>query len=162
MGLFDSLVGRCFRDEIAGRVVVFPGDRRKRGYLVKSEAEGLKIASFIKMYFFAHLSIFILGYLLAYAWAMWLVYDLGRPAAHLFRTACIFLGIYGLVVGLPYLLLWSTYKKALLSFVSAQDEVLVSAKRPSQQRALVFSLLALGLLLALAALGLVWLTRSKL
>jgi hypothetical protein len=46
------------------------------------------------------------------------------------------LGIYFLV-GLPYLLFWRSYKKALLSFVSAQDEVLVSGKPPSQKRVLL-------------------------
>ena len=105
MGLLNSLVGRCFRDDKAGRVVVFPNDRRNRGYLVKSVGEELKIASFIKMFFFAHLSIFILGYFVVYEWARWLVYDLGSPAAHVFRAACIFLGSYILVVGLPYLVL---------------------------------------------------------
>jgi hypothetical protein len=147
----------------AGRVVVFPSDRRTRGYLVKSEAEELKIRSFLKMFFFALLSVFILGYFLAHEWSMWLVYDLGRPAAHLFRTSCICLGIYSLVVGLPYLLLWRICKKALLSFVSAQDEVLVSAKLPSQRQILIRAgLVAFGVLIALVAvaLGLVFLTRS--
>jgi hypothetical protein len=163
MGLIDSLVGKCFRDEIAGRVVVFPGDRRKRGYLVSSKAEELKLSSFLKMFFIAHLSIFILGYLLAYGWARWLVFELGSPAAaHIFRTACIFLGIYSLVVGVPYLLFWRTYKGALLYFVSAQDEVLVATKRPGPRRTAALGLLMFGaLLLILAGLALIYLTRSK-
>jgi hypothetical protein len=42
MALLDSIVGACFRDEKAGRVVVFSGDRRTRGYVVRSESEELK------------------------------------------------------------------------------------------------------------------------
>jgi hypothetical protein len=136
MGLLDSIVGQCFRDEKAGRVVVFTGDRRNRGYLVKSTDQELKIKAFLKMFFCGHLSIFLLGYFLAYESSMELVYALGRPAAHLFRTSSIFLGNYFLV-GLPYLLFWRFYKKALLSFVSAQDEVLLSDKYPRQQRVLL-------------------------
>ena len=61
MSLLDSIVGRSFRDEKAGRVVVFTGDRRNRGYVVKSESEELKIRSFLKMFYFAHFSILTLG-----------------------------------------------------------------------------------------------------
>jgi hypothetical protein len=39
MGLLDSIVSNAFRDEKAGRVVVFSGDRRSRGYIVRSAAE---------------------------------------------------------------------------------------------------------------------------
>src|SRR5437879_244140 len=55
MTLVDSLVDACFRNEKAGRVVIFPGDRRNRGYVVKSEADEQKIRSFLKMFFCAHL-----------------------------------------------------------------------------------------------------------
>jgi hypothetical protein len=158
MGLLNSLVGRCFSDEGLGRVVVFPGDRRRRAYLVVSRAEELKIASFLEMFYFAHLAILILGYLLAYAWARWLVFALGSPAAHVFRTACIFLGVYSLVVGLPYLWFWKAYKRALLGFVSEQDAVLATTKRPAQHR-IVLTLVAL--ILVVAGLALVWLTGSK-
>jgi hypothetical protein len=162
MGLLDALVGRCFRDETVGRVVVFPNDRRKRGYRVKSKVEELKIAAFIKMFFIAHLSIFVFGYLLAYEWSRWLAYELGRPAAHPVRTAGIFLGIYSVVVGLPYLLLTRSYRKAIFSFVFAADEILVGAARPPKQRALTVGLLALGgLLLILAGSFLVWMTSAK-
>ena len=34
MGFIDALVNRSFRETPAGRVVVFSGDPRKRGYLV--------------------------------------------------------------------------------------------------------------------------------
>ena len=40
----------------------------------------------------------------------------------------ICVGIYFLVAGLPYWLLWRSFKKAILTFVSAQDEVVVSGK----------------------------------
>src|SRR6202045_4255504 len=74
MGLVDSIVGKGFRDEKAGRVVVFAGDRRNRGYVVKSAAEELKIRSFLKMFYFAHLSILLLGGLLANAWSIFFVH----------------------------------------------------------------------------------------
>jgi hypothetical protein len=158
MGLLDAIVGQCFRDERAGRVVVFTGGRRNRGYLVKSTDQELKIRAFLKMFFCAHLSIFLLGYFLAYESSMELAYALGRPAAHLFRSISISLGIYCLV-GLPYLLFWRTYKKALLSFVSAQDEVLVSVKHPRQQRVL----LAVGIFafVIVILLGVILLIRTK-
>jgi len=41
-------------------------------------------------------------------------------------------------VALPYFLLWKTYSKALLSFVSAQDEVAASDKQPGDRK--LFSL----------------------
>jgi hypothetical protein len=134
MGLLDSIVDRSFRDDRTGRVVVFGGDFRKRGYLVKSQAEELKIRSFLKMFFWAQLSIQLLGLLLANAWSTELTYALGRPAKHLLRVSCIFFGVYSLVVGLPLLFLWLSYKKERFSFVSAQDEVLVTSKPARGQR----------------------------
>jgi hypothetical protein len=136
MGLLDSIVGQCFRDEKAGRVVVFTGDRRNRGYLVQSADQELKIRAFLKMFFCAHLSILLLSYFLAYESSMEVVYALGRPALHLFRNISIFLGIYFLV-GTPYLLFWSSYKKAVLSVVSTQDEVVVSDRHTRQPQVLV-------------------------
>jgi hypothetical protein len=59
MGFLDAVVGQCFRDEEAGRVAVFTGDRRNRGYLVKSVDEELKIRSFLKIFFSAQVSILI-------------------------------------------------------------------------------------------------------
>ena len=155
MGLLDSIVGQCFKDETAGRVVVFTGDRRNRGYLVKSTAQELKIRAFLKMFFCGHLSILLLGYFLAYESSMQFVYALGRPAAHLFRSISICLGIYFLV-GLPYLLYWRSYKKALASFVSAQDEVLVSGKPPSPRRALLaVGMFAFAIVILLGAILLI-------
>jgi hypothetical protein len=159
MSFLDSIVGQCFRNEKAGRVVVFTGDRRHRGYLVKSAADELKIRSFMKMYFSAHVSILLLGYLLASEWSRELAYALGRPAAHIFRTSGIFLGIYSLVVGLPYFLLWKAYKNARVSFISAQDEVVVSGKRPARQMILAgVGVCVLGILILL---GVFWLIRFK-
>ena len=137
MGLLDLLVAPCFRDEKAGRVVIFPGDRRNRGYVVRSEAEELKIRAFLKMFFCAHASILLLGGLLASGWSTDLRHALDRQAAHVLRTEGIFLGMYLLVVGVPYFLVWRSYKKAFVSFISPQDEVLVSGKRPRQQQVLL-------------------------
>jgi hypothetical protein len=130
MSFLDAMVSRCFRDSEAGRVIVFPLDSRKRAYLVKSESEERKIRPFLKVFFSAHLSILLLTYFLAYDSSMQLVYALGRPAAHLLQTSCIFVGIWALV-SLPYLVFWRTYKKAFIGLVSAQDEVQVPATSPS-------------------------------
>ena len=121
MTLVDSLVDACFRNEKAGRVVIFPGDRRNRGYVVKSSADEQKIRSFLRMFFCAHLAILLLGYLLASGWSLDLSHALGGPSAFLLRTVGICAGIYSLVVGLPYLFLWRSYKKAFLSFVTGED-----------------------------------------
>jgi hypothetical protein len=162
MSLLDSIVSRSFRDEEAGRVVVFSGDRRHRGYLVRSEAEELKIRSFLKMFFSAHLSILLLGYLLASAWAMVLTNALGRPAAHMFRSVCISLGIYCIVVGLPYFLVWRSYKKSLLSFVSPQDEVYVSGKRAGGRPGIYVAVLTvLGFATLILAGVIFYLVRAK-
>jgi hypothetical protein len=160
MALFDFMVDANFRNEKAGRVVVFPGDRRNRGYVVRSEAEELKIRSFLRMFYFAHLSILLLGWFLAFDWSRELSFVLGRQYEFLFRMGAG-LGIYCLVVGLPYLLLWRSYKNAFLSFVSAQDEVLVSGKSAGQR--LVYT--RAGLIAAAAAvlmlLGAFFLVRAK-
>jgi hypothetical protein len=151
MALLDSIVSASFRDENAGRVVVFSGDRRHRGYVVRSESEELKIRSFLKMFYCAHFSILLLGYLLGFEWSRQIYRALGRPEAHMFRAICISLGVYLLVAGVPYFLLWRSYKKALVSFVSPEDEVLVSGRRAGRKR--IFILIAAGLIvLGLAAL----------
>jgi len=155
MGLVDSLVGKSFRDEKAGRVVVFSGDRRNRGYVVKSDAEELKIRSFLKMFYAAHFSILLLGMLVANAWSTFIIHihAFGRPDAHLLRTVGIFLAVYSLLVGAPYFLLWRSYKKALLNFVSVQDEVLVSG-RSGERKSWIVSLwlVAFGALILLGAI----------
>jgi hypothetical protein len=68
---------------------------------------------------------------------------------------CISLGVYLFVAGVPYFLLWRSYKKAFVSFVSPEDEVLVSGRRAGGQRIFVFIaagliLFGLGVLLAFA------------
>lgn len=160
MGLLDSIVGKSFRDEKAGRVVVFSGGRRHRGYLVKSEAEELKIRSFLKMFYFADLSILLLGLLVANSWSSFIIHleESGRPVEHALRGGTIFLGIYSLVVGVPYFFLWRSYKKALLNFVSAQDEVLVSGKSAGPQAWFILAGLAF---LVLAAFLVLFLIRAK-
>jgi len=155
MALLDSIVGARFRDEKAGRVVVFSGDRRTRGYVVRSESEELKIKSFLKMFYFAHFSILLLGYFLASEWSRGIYHALGRPEEHLFRAMCISLAVYSLVVGLPYFLLWRSYKKVFVSFVLPEDEVLVSGRRAGRQRIFIFiasGLILLGLATLLALL----------
>ena len=145
MALLDSIVGARFRDEKAGRVVVFYGDRRARGYVVRSESEELKIRSFLKMFYFAHFSILLLGYFLASEWSRGIYHALGRPEDHLFRAMFVSLAVYSLVVGLPYFLLWRSYKKAFVSFVSPEDEALVSGSRGGRPH--IFVLIAAGLIL---------------
>jgi hypothetical protein len=159
VGLLDLLIRPCFRDEKAGRVVVFPGDRRHRGYLVKSEVEEQKIRAFLKMFYCAHASILLLGGLLASGWSTDLRHVLDGQAAHALRTEGIFLGIYLFVVGVPYFLVWRTYKKSFVSFISPQDEVLLSGKRPRQQQVL----LAVGMIVFTIAilLGVLLLIRTK-
>jgi len=162
MGFLDSIVGKAFRDEKAGRVVVFSADRRNRGYLVESEAEELKIRAFLKMFYIAHFSIFLLGMLLANAWSTFFTHleGFGRPAEHVQRAMGISLGIYSLVVGLPYFLLWRSYKKSLLSFVSPQGEVLVSGKSLGQQPlAVLAATTGFGIIILIAVIFL--LVRAK-
>jgi hypothetical protein len=160
MGLINYLVGAQFRDENAGRVIVFPGDRRGRGYVVRSEAEESRIQSFLKMFYFAHLSILMLGNFLAMEWSTSLNHELGRPAAHFLRAMSIAVGIYCIVVGVPYWLLWRSYKKAFVSFASAQDEILVSGNAPGQQTR-IFIAAAVIALAALIAVALFVLVRPK-
>jgi hypothetical protein len=124
MALLSLIVDGYFKSEGVGRrVVIFPRRWRPRSYLVKSAAEELRIRSFLKMFYFAHFSILLLGSFLAYESSMELCYALGRPAGHLLRTGAISLGIYCLVVGIPYGMLWRSYRKDFLSFISVQDEV---------------------------------------
>jgi hypothetical protein len=160
MSLLDTIVDANFRSETAGRIVVFPGDRRHRGYVVSSESEELKIRSFLKMFYFAHFSILALGILLSSAWATDMHHLLGRPEERFARTVGVFIGIYFLLVGLPYLLLWRSYKKALLSFVSPQDEVSVSGRSASQQR-LLFVRVAVIASAILMMFGLFLLVQAK-
>jgi hypothetical protein len=131
-------------------VVVFSGDRRNRGYLVKSRAEELRIRAFLKMFYFAHCSILVLGMLVANAWSTFLIniHAFGSSDARVAGSAGIYVGIYSVVVGVPYLLLWRTYKKSLLSYVSAQDQVSVSGSSARRQPwTLIAALIAFGALI---------------
>ena len=160
MSLLDSVVDRSFRDEKAGRVVFFSVNRRNRAYLVNSEAEELKIRSFLKMYYFADFSIALLAGQVALAWSSFFanLQSLGDPATHLLRTAAIYLGTSCVLVGLPYFLLWRAYKKGLLSFVFAQDEVENSEHTAPPQNWIAMALFAL----ALVSLGAIfYLIRAK-
>jgi len=65
MALLDSIVDGYFRNDKAGRVVIFPRRCASRGYVIKSPAEELKIRSFLKMFYFAHLSILLLRFFLS-------------------------------------------------------------------------------------------------
>jgi hypothetical protein len=132
MALLDLLVDANFRSDQAGRVVIFPEGRGHRGYVVKSAAEELKIRSFLTMFYFAHVSIILLGCLLASAWSTELSRALGKGSSFLFETG-LALGIYSLVVGVPYWLLWRFYKKAFLNFVSTEDQVVVSGTSASRR-----------------------------
>jgi len=124
MGLVDALVDRSFRQTKDGQVVVFTGDPRKRGYLVKFPEEEKKIRSFLKMFYFAHLYTVVFGILLSQVWATWLTYALFvRPASHLLESVALFFAIYALVVGLPYFFLWRAYRHSLKSFGTPAEEV---------------------------------------
>jgi hypothetical protein len=158
MGLLDYFADRSFRDDPAGRVVVFTGDSSKRGYLVRSPADELKIRSFLKMFVAAQLSIQFLGLLLANAWSMGISHEMGRPAEHIVKITCIYLAIYSLVVGVPFALLWRSFKRERFRFVSPQDEVAVTSKPAKDPRSsqlvwvtAIAALIVLGIAAMLAA-----------
>jgi hypothetical protein len=162
MSLLDNVVGAAFRDEKAGRVVVFSGDVRDCGYLVRSPADESKIKSFLKMFYFAHFSILFLGMLVANACALFFnnLEGFGRPAEHLLRSIGISLGCYSVLVGLPYILLWSSYKKALSSFASPQDEISLAGNSAGRKPwAAIVGLVALGVLIVMA--GVLFMVRAK-
>jgi hypothetical protein len=108
------------------------------------------------MFYFAHLSILLLGCLLAFASSWDLSEVLGGRSGHLLRIECIFVGLYCLVVGVPYWLLWRCYKKAFLSFVSVEDEVVVSASGAGRRPLFVIAgLVVLAILASLATMLLI-------
>jgi hypothetical protein len=160
VGLIDALVDRSFRDTPAGRVVVFSGDVRRRGYLVRSLAEEQKLRSFLKMFYFAHVYVLVFGPVLSQVCASVLInafFD--RPANHLLGATCIFLAIYATVVGLPYFFLWRAYKRAFGSFAAPADEVSLTGIRaaPGRQWILLavvgFGLMILALIFLVFAVG---------
>jgi hypothetical protein len=156
MGLIDTVVNRSFRETQAGRVVVFSGDPRKRGYLVGSLAEEQKIRSFLKMFYFAHLYILAFGTMLSQGWALWLTHgSFDRPAHHLLGSVLIFVAIYCLVVGLPYALLWRAYKRALTSFIAPADEVSLTGTNAPGRSWILLAVVGFALLILAAILVLV-------
>ena len=153
MGLIDAILDRSFRETAAGRVVVFSGSPRKRGYLVRSLAEEQKIRSFLQMFYFAHLYILAFGVMLSQGWALWLINgSFDRPAHHLLGSVSIFLAIYCLVVGLPYLFLWRAYKRALTSFIAPADEVSLTGTNAPARQWLLLAVLGCAILILAAIL----------
>jgi hypothetical protein len=158
MAFLELMLDGCFRNDSVGRVVIFSGGRRNRGYLVKSEADELKIRSFLKMFLAAHLAILLLGMQLALTWGHDVAFMFDRPAHHLFRTGGISLAIYSVVVILPYFFLWRSYRKAIFNFVSPQDEVEITAERSKRGMVIGIAVAAFGVLLML---GVFLLVRAK-
>jgi hypothetical protein len=153
MGLIDAIVDRSFRDTQSGRVVVFSGDRRKRGYLVRSVAEEKKIRSFLKMFYFAHLYILVFGTMFSQGFASWFSYGLfERPARHLLGSVSFFVGIYLLMAGVPYALLWRAYRRALTSFVAPADEVLLTGSEASGRQWILPAVVGFAFLVLMAIL----------
>jgi len=161
MSLLDAVIGKYFRDEKVGRVVVFAGDRRNRGYIVDSGAEEARIRSFLKMFYFAEYSILLFGSSLAFAWSTFFtnLQSLGSPEEHLIRTMCIYLVINAILVGVPAWLLWRSYKKSFLSFVSSEHEVVVSGKGAGPHTWTAYATLAVAL--AILAFIFFYLVRVK-
>ena len=162
MGLLDSIVSQAFRNAPTGRMVVFSGGGRNRGYIVRSASDELKIKSFLKMFYIAYFAILWLGMMVANGCSTFIIHldVMGRPAAHMLRSMCIALGVYCVVVGLPFIYLWRTYRKAILGFVSTQDEVLLADGAAARQRRIAaLVLITLGFLVL--ALAIFWLIRAK-
>jgi hypothetical protein len=114
------------------------------------------------MFYFADLAITFLGGQVALAWSMFFtdLHSLGNPAEHLLRTASIYVAIFCFVEGLPFFLFWRAYKKAFLSFASAQDGVLLSGKSAGRRPWTVIA--ALTVLGSLILLGVIfYLVRAK-
>jgi len=123
---------------------------------VRSAAEEKKIRSFLAMFYFAHLYILVFGMLLSQGCASWFAYGVfDRPAHHLLGSLAFCLGIYSLVVGMPYALLWRAYKRALTSFTAAADEISLTGTKASGRQWMLpavvgFALLILAAILVLA------------
>jgi hypothetical protein len=161
MSFLDLIVDANFRSENVGRVVVFSGVNRNRGYLVKSPADELRIKSFLKMFYFAHFAILWLGILLSSAWSTFVNHILRKPEDHFARSMAVFIGTYCLVAGLPYWLLWRSFKKSIFTFVSAQDEVVVSGTSPSQRRWRLVAFCIAAFAALIMAIGVLLLVRAK-
>ena len=149
MGIVDILVNRSFRDDQQGRVVVFDGVGQGRGYRLRSTEDEVRIRAFLRMYVFAELAIQLLGTLLVAAWLSSVFGSTGRPTVEreLMRGG-FFLAAYTLVVGLPFFVMWRTYRQAVPSFVSPADAVTVSWQPMDRTQRIGLTVLVL---LALAA-----------
>jgi hypothetical protein len=144
MGFIEFVVNRSFRDEQEGRVVVFNGVGRGRGYLVRSASEEQRIRAFLGMYVFAELAIQMLGTLLVAAWLSGLLGATGRPTLERELTrGGFFLAAYLVVVGLPFLFLWRAYRQAVPSFVSPDDAVSVSPRPMDRTQRIVLAVVTL-------------------
>jgi hypothetical protein len=157
MSLLDLAVDTNFKSQPIGRVVVFPG-MYDRGYVVKSTTEELKIRCFLKMYYFAHFSVLLLGSLFTYTSSMTLAYALGRPAKHFVRDVAISFGISSLVLGFPYLSLRRLYKNSFLSFVSVEDAVVMPVEGTRQRQRFVIGGICVLVLVAVM-LGIIFLPK---
>ncbi len=158
MGLLDSLVETNFRDDPVGRVVVVPGGRQHRGYLVKSAGDERKLRAFFKIFYLAQFSILFLAYCVVSEAAREISGAIGKPS--LWSLTGFVLLIYVVVAGVPYVLLWKTYKKALFSFVEPGDEVGVTSKsRWKKQWIVVVGVSAL--ILAIVTPLIIYLPRPK-
>jgi hypothetical protein len=154
MGLIDVIVNRSFRDGQEGRVVVFDGVGRGRGYRVRTPDEEQRIRAFLRMYVFAELAIQLLGTLLVAAWLSSVFGPSGKPTLEreLVRGG-FFLAAYSLVVGLPFFLMWRAYRQAVLSFVSPGDAVTVSWQPMDRSQRIALTILVL--LVVAAALAII-------
>jgi uncharacterized membrane protein len=109
------------------------------------------------MFYCAEWSLQLVSLLVTIRWITELTYASGNSIAYHIKSGATFVVTYALIVALPYFSLRKTYKKALLSFVSAQDEVVASGKQLRPPR----DLLALGIIVAIAMLvGVFLATRS--
>jgi hypothetical protein len=153
MGFIDLIVNRSFRDGPTGRVVVFDGVGRGRGYLLRSLADEQRIRAFLRMYVFAELAIQLLGTLLVAAWLSSVFGATGRPTfeRELMRGG-FFLAAYTLVVGLPFVMMWRAYRQAAPSFVAPEDAVSVSWQPMDRTQRIALTLLVLLSLAAVLAI----------
>jgi hypothetical protein len=153
MSFIDILVNRSFRDDQQGRVVVFDGVGHGRGYRLRSTEDEVRIRAFLRMYVFAELAIQLLGTLLVAAWLSSVFGSTGRPTVEreLLRGG-FFLGAYTLVVGLPFLVMWRTYRQAVPSFVSPADAVAVSWQPMDRTQRIGLTVLVLLALVAVLAI----------
>jgi hypothetical protein len=113
------------------------------------------------MFYFAEYSILLFGSSLALAWSTFFtnLQSLGSPEEHLIRTMCIYLVINAILLGIPAWLLWRSYKKPFLSFVSSEHEVVVSGKSAGHQAWTAYATLAVAF--AILAFIFFYLVRAK-